>query len=214
MRGGRRLEPVTASPRGGTVRVGPPAPPPSLPSRSTAGSARSVMAGATRLAPLARPWRRVVDGTGGDGSTGPPVFLNDAERMLLVSCMDVDPYASCQTLAPSAVPTWLAPHDDRERDDGSQPSALVSRGSGSSMGGGSPKPPGSGRVVSMGRLAASKSAVFVSLMGIHMLVRHLPSAITLVTSRSFVLTCLVTPLRPTHHIVARSAAACRPWVWC
>ena len=107
------------------------------------------------------------------------MFLNDTERMLLVSCMDVDPYAPCQTLAPSAVPTWLAPHDDRERDDGSQPSALVSRGSGSSTGGGSPKPAGSGRVVSMGRLAASKSAVFVSLMGIHMLVRNSPSAITL-----------------------------------
>ncbi len=144
------------------------------------------------------------------------MFLNDAERMLLVSCMDVDPYAPSQTLAPSAVPTWLAPHDDRERDDGSQPSGLVSRGSGSSVGSSSPKPPGSGRVVSMGRLAASKSAVFVSLMGIHMLVRNSPSAITLATLGSFVLMCLVTPLlRPTPPIVARStAAACRPWAWC
>ena len=41
-------------------------------------------------------------------SAAPPVFLTDTERMLLVSFMDVDPYAPSQTLVPGSMPAWLA----------------------------------------------------------------------------------------------------------
>jgi hypothetical protein len=210
-RGGAFLPKSTAAPPPiRAVLVGPPAPPPALPPAISsllnpgpeAGSTGSVSAaaagrdgrrhdtaGASRLAPLglSNTSRAVADGTASDSHGGPPVFLNDTERMLLVSCMDIDPYAPCRTLAPTAASTWLAP---RGRDRGGSPQGVVgkglppalgSRGSGrgseKSVGAGSessrPSTPGTGRVVSMGRLAASKSAVFVSLMGIHMLVRHL-----------------------------------------
>ena len=111
------------------------------------------------------------------------MYLNDTERMLLVSCMDVDPYAPSQILSPAALPPWL-----QQQHLGSGGSVAASgttssgAGSGRSVateGGGSGSlsiptttaPSNAlGRVVSMGRLASSKSAVFVSLMGIHMLV--------------------------------------------
>ena len=113
------------------------------------------------------------------------MYLNDTERMLLVSCMDVDPYAPSQILSAAALPPWL-----QQQHLGSgcsvDGSGTTSSGAGSGRsvateGGGSGSlsiptttaPSNAlGRVVSMGRLASSKSAVFVSLMGIHMLVGH------------------------------------------
>jgi hypothetical protein len=113
------------------------------------------------------------------------VYLNDTERMLLVSCMDVDPYAPSQILSPAALPPWL--QQQHLRSGGSvDGSGTTSSGAGSGRsvateggGSGSLSNPTTtapsnalGRVVSMGRLTSSKSAVFVSLMGIHMLVGH------------------------------------------
>jgi hypothetical protein len=122
--------------------------------------------------------------TRGDGATGPPVYLNDTERMLLASCMDVDPYAPSQTLAPTALPHWLRqPHHgggDTVRESGGQvpPLVLTDRGGSGALtrtaeawGDANISKRNYGRVVSMGRLAASKSTALISLAGIHMLVR-------------------------------------------
>jgi hypothetical protein len=240
-----RTEPRAASPQLGAVRIGPPPPPRTLPSlaSSRSESLRSGMeassgTGASQptlaLSKTASP-RTTGDGPAGDGGAGPPVYLNDTERMLLVSCMDVDPYAPSQILSPAALPPWL--QQQHPGSGGSvDGSGTTSSGAGSGRsvateGGGSGSLSSTtstaapsnalGLVVSMGRLASSKSAVFVSLFGIHMLVGHWIPRVwpgqTMSDSWRAPPCTVVTPL-PTFccnrfcHFLYLSD--CRLWAWC
>ncbi len=77
------------------------------------------------------------------------MFLADTERMLLVSCMDVDDGTPACTVPHAALSAWLSQR------------ALPLQG-----GPVDTRP----RAVSKGKLASSQSVVFVSLLAIHALV--------------------------------------------
>jgi hypothetical protein len=117
----------------------------------------------------------------GPSAAAPPVYLTDAERMLLVSCMDVGPEAPSRTVDPSTVARWLPQHHHqpltKPAGTGPVPSgelaagAVVSRAT-VTVDFMSPKArAATGRVVAVGTLVGSRLSVSVSLVGIHMLVR-------------------------------------------
>lgn len=87
------------------------------------------------------------------------VFLTPTERMLLVSCMDLDPRAPPAVLALSL----LGAAGSREGTE----AGTTGKGRGAGKRNASDT---SSAVVTKGRIAASRSAVAVSLMGMHLLV--------------------------------------------